>query len=758
MKHLNPLRILLLFFALANSSATIAHNGTVRGTVVNEATAHPLQAAVVTVEGTSKSVLTDALGRFSLVGLQEGPATVTVTHIGYATDTQYVVVSEMQPVELTFSLVRSGIRLAEVSVSAGNLTDVSRVNEIDFNLRPVRTTQDLLRNVPGLFIAQHAGGGKAEQIFLRGFDIDHGTDIRITVDGIPVNMVSHAHGQGYADLHWVIPETVESFRFGKGTYDAEQGDFATAGFVAFKTRDALESSLVKVEAGSFNTFRGVAMLKMPFKEDGTVRQTGYLAGEYAYSDGPFEAPQAFNRYNVLGKYSVFLNKDNLLSLSGSYFRSAWDASGQVPDRAVRAGLISRFGAIDATEGGETGRTNAAVQLTSQLRNGATFKNQIYWSRYDFSLYSNFTFFLDDSLNGDGIHQSEDRNIFGYNGAFTKETHIGEKALTTTLGAGIRYDRIDDIFLSRQRQREELGEYFARGDIRQANVFAWWNNTLQLAQRLTLNAALRYDHIGYTYDNALAAEDSAKTTASSARFQPKLNLFYTASRNVRLYLNTGIGFHSNDARVATVQAGREVMPPAYSADLGTALKLGKNALMNIALWGLKLDQEFVYVGDAGIVEPSGKTTRYGLDVSVRYQALSWLYADVDVNYTHARADGAPEGEAYIPLAPAFTSIGGLTAEFKNGIRAAARYRYIADRPANEDNSVVAKGYFVNDLSASHTWRRYSVGFFVENLFDVDWNEAQFDTESRLQAEPQPVSELHYTPGTPFNIRGFASVRF
>jgi outer membrane cobalamin receptor len=244
-------------------------------------------------------------------------------------------------------------------------------------MRGINNSQEVLRMVPGLFIGQHAGGGKAEQIFLRGFDLDHGTDINIAVDGMPVNMVSHAHGQGYADLHFVIPELVDNVTFKKGTYYAEKGNFTTTGFVDFKTLNALQNNSVKVEAGMFSTYRTIAMLNLLDKKTIAKGQSWYVAGEYMYTKGYFDNPQNFNRVNLFTKYNGKLNQHTNLSISASAFSSKWKASGQIPDRAVESGLVGFYGAIDPNEGGKTLRQNLNAVLTTTLNNGSYFKNQLY---------------------------------------------------------------------------------------------------------------------------------------------------------------------------------------------------------------------------------------------------------------------------------------------------------------------------------------------------------------------------------------------
>jgi len=230
------------------------------------------------------------------------------------------------------------------------------------------------------------------------------------------------------------------------------------------------------------------------------------------------------------------------------------------------------------------------------------------------------------------------------------------------------------------------------------------------------------------------------------FSPKLNFNYTPSSTVKIYLNNGVGFHSNDARVILNNTARNIVPKVFGTDLGIIIKPVKSLVIKTALWYLYSQQEFVYTGDEGIVEPSGRTRRTGIDASLRYQFNSWLFADVDVNYARPRAIDAPKHAGYVSLAPVFTSIGGLTVKNKIGFSSSVRYRFIGDRPANEDNSVIAEGYFLLDAVASYNWKKLEFSVSMENILNRYWKEAQFDTESRLQFEPASISEIHYTPGT------------
>ena len=338
-------------------------------------------------------------------------------------------------------------------------------------------------------------------------------------------------------------------------------------------------------------------------------------------------------------------------------------------------------------------------------------------------------------------------IYGYKTNYLSEGTFLRKDLTTEFGAGLRLDDVNDIFLSNTVKREFL-EDIQRGDVNEANVNVYINETLRLSEKWSVNAALRFDYFNFRYRDRL--ENTNNSTGKSI-VSPKLNVNYQLNTNTQFYVRTGFGFHSNDARVVTQQSGPEILPRAYGVDLGMNTKLTDRLFLHVALWGLDLDQEFVYVGDEGIVEPSGKTRRTGVDLSLRYEILPWLFLDGDVNVTNPKSKEEPEGQDYIPLAPMVSSIGGLSFKMKNGINGTLRYRYIGDRAANEDKSVIAKGYFLADAVVNYTHQKFEVGLSAENIFDVDWNEAQFDTESRLIDEPESVSEIHFTPGTPLFLK-------
>jgi hypothetical protein len=740
----------LLFMIFMTGTICFPHN-LITGKVVDKQTKNPLTGANIMVTGTYLGTITDQFGTFTLK-TDSVIKSITVSFIGYAGK----IIPVTRPGEnFLIELEATPMELNQIIVSSTTVNNLKSLSKVDADLRAANTSQDVLRMIPGLFIAQHAGGGKAEQIFLRGIDNDHGTDIDISVDGIPVNMVSHAHGQGYADLHFLIPELVSSIDFGKGPYYTDHGNFNTSGYVGFHTPDRLDNSMVKLEGGMFNTLRGVALLNL--LGNGTQKkQSAYLASEMMLTNGPFESPQNFLRLNLFAKYSNYINLHKKLIFELSTLSSKWDASGQIPERAVKEGIISRFGSIDDTDGGYTGRTNAMIKLINNKSGRAFSENMIYFTDYYFELYSNFTFFLKNPVDGDQIRQKEKRKIYGYKTRYKFESLLGEFASTTEVGGGFRYDDINNIELSNTKSREITLNQMALGNIDEVNAFVYANESLEKG-KWVLNLGLRGDYFKFDYDNK---QDTIYKTDSKNKFRlsPKLNLLLNLNANVQLYFKTGLGFHSNDTRVVLSHESGEILPVALGADLGTIFKIGKRFIGQTALWYLHMQSELVYVGDDAIVEPGGRTQRFGLDVSTRFQFTNWLFADLDLNLAHPRYLDEPSGENYVPLAPTFTSIGGITLKHSSGFNGSLRYRYMKNRPANEQNTVTAWGYTVADMVINYTKQKYEVGFTIENLFNTEWNEAQFDTESRLYNEPQPVSELHFTPGTPFFIKARVSFFF
>ena len=755
----NTVLYLLFLFTLPTLART---QGILKGKITDTLSRQALEGVTVRLLPGQLTGSTDASGNFEFRHMTAAPDSIVVSSIGY--QTKRLSLTGLKDQHFRISLHAENIELSSVIISAHPGDQYKPISRTDIAMRGVNNSQEVLRIIPGIVIGQHQGGGKAEQIFLRGFDADHGTDFREDVDGLPINMPSHAHGQGFADSHFIIPETIAGVDFKKGPYTASKGDFGTTGFVDFNTRNSLPGNSIKLEGGMFNTWRALGMFNLLGQKAQQREQSWYVASEYRYSDSYFDNPQHFQRFNLFTKYTGKISPNSYLTFSATTFWSKWNASGQIPDRAVAEHIIGFYGALDPFEGGVTYRTNINAQLATTNRNGDLFKNQVWYSNYHFDLHTNFTFYLVDTVNGDEIRQQEARDGFGYNGSYQHTSYIGAGKLTTEAGLNIRTDLTHNSALSHTIDRYTTLNRIKLGDISETNLAPYLSETIGFGerQRFSINAGLRFDQFYNKYNNKFAGDTTlpgiGTYKANANTLSPKLNFYYHLNENTQFYLTTGKGFHSNDTRVVVVQNGSAILPAAYGADLGAVFKPLKNLIINTSLWYIYLQQEFVYNGDGGDVSFNGKTRRVGFDLSGRYQPIKALYVDVDLNYAHGRSINDPKGANFIPLAPIWTSSGGITYTNKSGFNGSLRYRYIGDRPANQDYSLTATGYFITDAVINYTRPNYEIGLVVNNVLNRKWKETQFDTITRLKGEAHPVDEICFTPGTPFAAKLSFTVNF
>jgi hypothetical protein len=641
------------------------------------------------------------------------------------------------------------------------------VRERDFRLRPLPRPADILQTVPGFYVAQHAGGGKANQYFLRGFDADHGTDVLLMVDGVPVNLVSHGHGQGYADLNWIIPEVVQKVEVSKGTYAPEHGDFATAGALNLVTAQTLERSAVTLEGGSFETFRGLVVAS-PLVEDWSP----LLAAQVYGTNGPFEAPERLQRYSLFSKVSRPLGHRGSVTLGATAYGSGWNASGQIPLREVTAGRLSRFGAVNDTEGGSSTR-HSAYGAWRVLTDDGEVSLTGYAVRYRFNLFSDFTFFSVDPENGDMIEQLDDRTYGGLHGAWRFTRRLGSMGFDTTFGAQLRVDDIaNGLYASRARER--LGTRHS-DQIRQTAIGLYVSEQVQLTSWLRAIGGLRADHHVMAVDSQTAPSDSG--TRQASLLSPKLSAAAQVHSTTELFANFGSGFHSNDARGA-VRRVDPVTPltPARGYELGVRSHLFERLDLAASAFVLDLDSEQVWVGDEGTTEARGASRRQGVEGEARLKILDWAYADLDVTLSRARFTGGEFAGQAVPLAPTMVLAGGISVLRPDGWFGRVGALHLGDRPATEDGFLQAQGFTRVDATVGLRTSRFELSLALQNALDAPVREAQFATVSRLPGEvgprsctggSRPVTEgerfvgcedLNFTPGAPRNVQVRASAFF
>jgi TonB family protein len=627
------------------------------------------------------------------------------------------------------------------------------VQDRDFSLRPVASVQDILRVTPGLVMVQHSGGGKANQYFLRGFDADHGTDLALDLDGIPINMPSHAHGQGFADTNFIIPETVERVEITKGPYFADQGDFATAGRVNLVTRSDFEHSSIGLGFGGSPghgqpEYRGLLIASPRFSESARA----LFAAEIGQENGPFDNPEGWNKYKLFNKVTFQLAPTSTLAITESSYAGDWHGSGQIPARAVEQGTLSRFGSIDPAEGGDTARHQLSVAYRMRPTESSDLRALFYAGTYRFNLFSNFTLYENDPVNGDEIEQIDRRTFYGGQASYRVVNAIGRARLDTTLGAQVRSDDVHGE-LWHTRARTQLSQ--TRGDdVHETLAAAYVNEEVTPWPWLRIDGALRSDFLAFAVDNRVQADPTqppASGVGGAQQLSPKASAVLTAldrrSAQVETYVNFGEGYHTNDVRGAFASPAITPITRAVGEEVGARGRFLGRWDLAAALWRLTLDNETTWDGDNGTTSVSDPTERYGLEIETRFEITPWLAADGDLTLTHSQFSTDRENGGGLALAPRQTWSGGLSGRHELGpgvARAGLRFYGIGNRSASEDGVITVPGFTQVDLHLGYRHRRFDVALDVLNLLDGDFRSAQFDTISRLRTEPGIGTPLNRLP--------------
>ncbi|WPJ94302.1 TonB-dependent receptor [Coraliomargarita algicola] len=627
--------------------------------------------------------------------------------------------------------------------------------QADLEYRPISRMGEVLEMVPGLIVTQHSGTGKANQYFLRGFNLDHGTDFATFVDGMPVNMVTHAHGQGYTDVNFIIPELIDLVNYTKGPYFAALGDFASAGSAQIRTESWLEQGIAQLGLGE----HGYARIVLADGFDLSLNERLVVGFESHYYDGPWEIGENLNQFKGFLKYTQQLQEGEW-GLTFHGYEASWDSADQIPLRTVESGSISEFGSLDEDVGGATAR----YSLSSEYRRDTGDTNTIisaYAIYYDINLWSNFTYFLKDSVNGDEFEQAEDRMVYGVNFAHSLlHTHLFERDVRHTFGGQLRYDVIDDIGLYHTQGRERM-EAVRVDDVQELSTGVFYENEIHWTDRWRSVMGIRADYYAFDVESDLAANSGQ---ADDVLLSPKFSLIYTPNRMLEWYSSFGLGFHSNDARGTTITVDPadlslvdSVDPLVRSMGAEVGVRVNWNEQLNsaLSLWWLQLDSELLYVGDGGSTEASEGSQRYGFEWTNDYRPLECLTFDLDLALTHARFENGDE----IPGALNSVLNAGVTYQRRSGFFTSLRARYFGSRPLTEEGAVESDASLVFNLKAGYDFNpNLRISFDVLNLFDSEDHDITYYYESQLAGELVAVEDVHFHPIEPRSLRVTVSYRF
>ncbi len=674
----------------------------------------------------------------------------------------------------TITVVATGIG----NMSAASAGDVSQ--EQIFS-QPLLRPAAVLENVPGLIVTQHSGEGKANQYFLRAFNLDHGTDLALEVDDMPVNMPTHAHGQGYSDLNFLIPELVSDLHYNKGPYYADEGDFATAGTTRIGLVSRIPTS-VTLGFGEDGYRRTLVMGSTSLAGNNLLG-----AGEVYHNDGPFDVPDDYNRLNGVLRYHHGDDQD-FYTVTAMAYSGKWNSTDQVPERALAQGVIDRYASLNPTDGGISSRESLSFNRvkrtdTDQLQFSA------YVIRYQLDLWSTFTYYLSDPVNGDQMLQHDDRVLYGIKGSKTWHTHLGGASMSNVIGAQARIDDIKDVGIFPSLERQTIGTK-QNASVMESSGALYAENSVQWNDYFSSVVGLREDEFNFSVKDKMLNPDGSCNLNSdplgcntgsrrASIFSPKLGLRLGPRSKMTFFINAGSGYHSNDARGVT-RSGQNprvtaVTPltRATSAEVGSASEVLPGWETTLDVFKMKLRSELVFSGDDGVTEPSGSTTRTGIEWGNRYRINSWLAAEFNATATKARFDFNAEPDdlgcshaalthpcagpigitgRYIPNSPTNVVGAALTARRESGWFGAVRGRHFGESPLVEDNSARSRAYTTFDVQLGYQHsKQWLVALDVFNLTDVKWDDIAYYYVSRLMKETSPQADYVVHPGVPRTIR-------
>jgi hypothetical protein len=652
---------------------------------------------------------------------------------------------------------------AESLVGEATTSSEGHASFKELNDRPILRRGELLETVPGVVITQHSGDGKANQYFVRGFNLDHGTDFSIFMDGQPMNFITHAHGQGYADLNPIIPELVERLDYWKGPFFGELGDLSTAGAARFQFFDMLPQGIASVTVGEHNYYRGLIADTIDLSSSGggkggTEERSGLTYGlEYTYYDGPWKMPSNSERWNGFLKYFKQSGQDTF-SLTAMGYTGEWDSTDQIPRRLIENGSLDRFGNLDETLGGESSRYSLMGAWDREHGNGRTHVD-FYAGYYDLDLFSNFTYFLNDPVNGDQFEQKDKRWFMG--GDVHREWNLGKDS-SFTLGLQTRNDFLDGIGLYNTVNRDRIGTV-RRDDVTVNTVGLYATANLRVNNWFRVQPGLRADAFHFDVDSSDPLNSGSD---SDAIVSPKLSLIFGPWEKTEFYVNGGLGFHSNDARGVTISRDPVTGAPAdkvdplvrtYGGELGFRTEAIDHVVSTLSLFYLHSDSELLYVGDAGTSEAGPATVRYGVEWSVYWHPAEWFLLDHEMTWSHGELRNVGRDDK-IPGAVPFVWSMGVTVGKPEGWFGSLRGRYFSPRPLIEDNSEKSRPSFQVNSRIGYRKNDWEVSLDCLNLLDRRDNDIEYFYESQAAGELTSFEDKHLHPSEPRTFRFTVTKRF
>ncbi len=636
-------------------------------------------------------------------------------------------------------------------------SSIGAANNSELSQRPVQRRGELLEVVPGMIVTQHAGEGKANQYFIRGYNLDHGTDFHVGVDGMPVNFRNHAHGQGYADINFIIPEFTEGLEYFKGPFFVDYGDLSTAGGAEYKFFHELPAGIASLSIGEEGYHR--VLLGDTFELEKASLTLGF---EYSHEDGPWLRENDYDRLNFFGRYHQG-DKTNFVDITLLIHEGEWLSSDQIPLRGVESGLVDRFGTLDESTGGETERHSVLLNWRQEVGNSVNTLDA-WFGFYDLQLYSNFTYHLNDPVNGDQFEQNDGRYYGGFNFKRKTKHELNGAESETSIGIQTRYDWISDLGLYLSSNRQRLSTV-RKDDVNSGNFSAFVENETQFNDTFKAGFGIRADNFEFDVnsDNSLNSRNE-----SDGIISPKVNLVFGPYEETEFYVNAGYGFHSNDARGVTIAVDpNDGVTPVDSVDplvrtMGAEIGMRNSSSeymdLTATLWFLENDSELVFVGDGGGTEPSDGSERWGIEITSYWRPKDWLAIDAEYAYVDAKFVGVEPGFNLIPNSIDHSAAAGVTVDNGAGWFGSMRARYFGARPLEESGSIESKDSFMLNGRVGFRKNNWEVGLDVLNFLDRDDNDIEYYYESRLPGEDGGIEDIHFHPVEPRQLRLYGLLRF